>query len=50
MAFVKMCGIQSFEEASAALACGATALGFHCASSARSSASPSRAGCSATLM
>jgi phosphoribosylanthranilate isomerase len=28
MAFVKMCGIQSFEEASAALACGATALGF----------------------
>src|ERR671917_2934618 len=28
MAFVKMCGIQSFEEARAALACGATALGF----------------------
>jgi phosphoribosylanthranilate isomerase len=28
MAFVKVCGIQSFEEASVALGCGATALGF----------------------
>jgi phosphoribosylanthranilate isomerase len=28
MAFVKICGIQSFEEARAALGCGATALGF----------------------
>jgi phosphoribosylanthranilate isomerase len=28
MAFVKICGIQSFEEARAALDCGATALGF----------------------
>ena len=28
MAFVKMCGIQSFEEGRAALDCGATALGF----------------------
>ncbi len=28
MAFVKVCGIQSFEEARAALDCGATALGF----------------------
>jgi phosphoribosylanthranilate isomerase len=28
MAFVKVCGIQSFEDASTALDCGATALGF----------------------
>jgi phosphoribosylanthranilate isomerase len=27
MAFVKVCGIQTHDEASAALACGATALG-----------------------
>ena len=28
MVFVKVCGIQTWEEAGAALACGATALGF----------------------